>query len=58
MAMDLPFGSECAVDDECASGLCYPFNAKGPHCSQPCALPEECPPEADGCSGMGICKVP
>ncbi len=54
----LPFLSECATDDECDTGLCHPFNAKGPHCSHPCELDTDCEPPSTGCNGMGICKVP
>src|SRR5262245_27822378 len=29
------FLSPCSSNNECASGLCFSFNAYGPHCSQP-----------------------
>lgn len=54
----LPFMSPCQNDAQCETGLCFPFNAKGPHCSKTCAHDSDCPPPADGCSNMGICKVP
>jgi hypothetical protein len=54
----LPFASPCDVNEECESGLCHLFNAKGTHCTMPCAGPEDCPPPSDGCNMMGLCKVP
>jgi hypothetical protein len=54
----LPFTSPCESDEQCETGLCYSFAAKGPHCSQACDGPEDCPPPSPGCNGMGICKVP
>lgn len=48
----------CDDDEQCETGLCHPFNAKGPHCSQPCSDPSDCPPPSPGCNNMGICKVP
>lgn len=48
----------CDEDEQCETGLCHPFNAKGPHCSQPCSDPSDCPPPSPGCNNMGICKVP
>jgi len=54
----LPFMSECDEDAQCDTGICHPFNAKGPHCSHACELAEDCEPPSPGCNGMGICKVP
>lgn len=54
----LPFLSPCDEDEECESGLCFAFNAKGPHCTTPCDGPEDCPPPSTGCNMMGVCKVP
>ncbi len=54
----LPFMSSCEVDEQCETGLCYPFNAKGPHCTQACDGPEDCPAPSPGCNLMGVCKVP
>src|SRR5690349_316587 len=28
----------CERDDQCATGLCFTFNAKGPKCSKPCEV--------------------
>jgi hypothetical protein len=50
------FLEDCALDEECESGLCYNFNAKGPKCSLPCTGPADCPPPSPGCNMMGICK--
>ena len=52
------FLSPCSEDADCETGLCHPFNAKGPHCSSPCERDDDCPPPSTGCNLMGICKVP
>ena len=49
MGTKLPLMSPCQSDAQCETGLCYPFNAKGPHCTKPCTHDSECPPPADGC---------
>jgi hypothetical protein len=54
----LPDASPCDEDEQCESALCFPFNAKGPHCTKSCAGSEDCPPPFDGCNMMGVCKVP
>ncbi len=54
----LPFMSECEEDAQCESGLCYQFNAKGPHCTVPCDSSKDCPLPSPGCNGMGVCKAP
>jgi hypothetical protein len=51
------FGEECMENEDCESGLCFPFNNRGPHCTIPCDSPEDCPDPAFGCNGMGVCKV-
>jgi hypothetical protein len=48
----------CTTNEECETGLCYPFSAKGPHCTMPCDSPSDCPPPWTGCNNMGVCKVP
>jgi hypothetical protein len=53
----LPFLAPCSSDAQCVTGHCFPFNAKGPHCSQPCTTDQDCPAPSPGCSGMGVCKV-
>jgi hypothetical protein len=53
------FGAPCTQSSDCISGDCFDFNAKGPHCTQPCTTNADCPnPPNLGCSGMGQCKVP
>ena len=47
----------CSEDGECETGLCFPYNAFGPHCTTPCDKDSECPPPSPGCSGMGVCKL-
>lgn len=54
----LPFMSPCDTNEQCETGNCFPFTAKGPHCTLPCDGPEDCPPPSDGCNNMGVCKVP
>jgi hypothetical protein len=54
----LPFMSPCEEDAQCETGLCYPFNAKGPHCTQSCDSADDCPPPSPGCNMMGVCKAP
>lgn len=54
----LGFMQPCQTNEQCETGLCFPFNAKGPKCSKPCATADDCPPPASGCNGMGICKAP
>jgi hypothetical protein len=54
----LPFMSACSKNEECDTGLCFNFNAKGPHCSKPCTQATECPPPSTGCNNMGVCKAP
>ncbi|HWL84564.1 MAG TPA: hypothetical protein VNO21_02110 [Polyangiaceae bacterium] len=48
----------CDRDDQCETGLCFPFNAKGPHCSKRCKSDTDCPSPSTGCSNMGVCKAP
>jgi len=51
------FLAVCTVDAECESGLCYAFNAKGPHCTIACNGDADCPAPSPGCSHMGVCKA-
>lgn len=54
----LGFLETCTVDEECETGLCFTFNAKGPKCSKPCQTDSECPPPSSGCNMKGVCKAP
>jgi hypothetical protein len=54
----LPFMSECEEDEECDTGVCHDFNAKGPHCSHACEMDTDCEQPSPGCNMMGICKAP
>jgi hypothetical protein len=54
----LPFLAECGEDEDCASGLCFNFNAKGLHCTHACQAAADCEAPSPGCSGMGVCKTP
>ncbi|MFO0676618.1 MAG: hypothetical protein U0169_08795 [Polyangiaceae bacterium] len=54
----LPFMSPCETNEQCDTGLCFLFNAKGPHCSKACTNAAECPAPSTGCNNMGTCKAP
>jgi hypothetical protein len=54
----LPFLAPCTQNDECASGLCFNFNAKGLHCTHACQSAADCEAPSPGCSGMNVCKAP
>jgi hypothetical protein len=54
----LPFLSGCSTNAQCASGLCFVYNAKGPHCTIPCSTDSDCPVPSTGCSNNKVCKVP
>jgi hypothetical protein len=54
----LPFMSPCAKDEECETGLCFVFNAKGPRCSKTCQTDADCPAPSPGCNLQKICKSP
>jgi hypothetical protein len=55
-------GAPCETDAQCSTGLCYPFNAKGPRCSRSCTpatAATDCPsPPYEGCNNRNVCKVP
>jgi hypothetical protein len=53
------FGASCAANSDCQSMDCWDFPAKGGgFCTVPCTMASDCPPQAQGCNGMGQCKVP
>lgn len=59
------FQDLCTANAECASNLCYNYNARGMHCSvAPCTTANAdtvCPlylGQHLGCNGMGVCKGP
>lgn len=55
----LPFGADCTEDEECETGLCYPFGM-GPKCSVLCPPdPADCPGPLKECNNMdpAACKV-
>ena len=54
----LGFMETCAKDEDCESGLCHVFNAKGPKCTVLCTTDADCPPPSPGCNNMGVCKAP
>ena len=54
----LGFMETCAKNEECETGLCHTVNAKGPKCSLPCTVDNDCPPPSPGCNNQGVCKAP
>lgn len=53
----LGFLEPCEDDQQCSTGLCFPFNAYGPHCSMPCEVDSDCPVPSPGCSNKKTCKL-
>jgi hypothetical protein len=56
-ASDLPFGSLCLSNAQCASDLCYDYVVKGQFCTLFCDASAQCPPPSLGCNGMGVCRM-
>jgi hypothetical protein len=54
----LGFLSPCSKNEVCSTGLCFPFIAKGPHCTKTCQTDSDCPPPSPGCSNNKVCKLP
>jgi hypothetical protein len=54
----LPFMSECTEDEQCDTGLCYPFNQGPALCSHSCTLDTDCEAPSTGCNNNGVCKRP
>lgn len=54
----LAFLETCESDEECETGLCHNFNAKGPKCTMACQTDGDCPEPSPGCNMMGVCKAP
>lgn len=54
----LGFMETCVNDEDCESGMCHVYNAKGPKCTLPCTSAADCPPPSPGCNNMGVCKAP
>ena len=55
-AGDLPLGSPCWDNAQCASDMCFDYAVKGTFCSRQCASNADCPPPSQGCNGMGVCR--
>jgi len=56
-----PFLAACGANDECETGLCQTFPAKGMFCSKPCTAATaavDCPAPSPGCNNNGVCKTP
>lgn len=54
----LGFMETCALDEDCESGICHVYTAKGPRCTLHCQTAADCPPPSVGCNNMGFCKAP
>jgi len=54
----LGFLETCTVDEDCESGICHVYTAKGPKCTLACQTASDCPPPSPGCNNMGVCKAP
>ena len=55
-ASDLPLGASCWDNAQCASGICFDYAVRGTFCTQRCWTNANCPPPANGCNGMGVCR--
>lgn len=55
-ASDLPLGASCLDNAQCASDICFDYNVRGTFCTQRCWTNADCPPPANGCNGMGVCR--
>ena len=55
-ASDLPFGASCWDNAQCASDICFYYQVRGTFCTQRCWTNANCPPPANGCNGMGVCR--
>lgn len=51
------FLSPCTDSAQCATKLCFSFNAFGPHCTHPCANDDDCEAPSPGCSNNKVCKL-
>jgi hypothetical protein len=54
----VPFMCGCATNDDCETGLCNSFPAKGSKCSMTCSVPADCPAPSGDCNQKGVCKAP
>ncbi|HEY3817191.1 MAG TPA: hypothetical protein VGL81_08475 [Polyangiaceae bacterium] len=55
-AGDLPLGSTCWDNAQCASMICFDYQIRGTFCTQLCLTAGDCPPPSNGCNGMGVCR--
>ncbi|HEY8088146.1 MAG TPA: hypothetical protein VIF09_09880 [Polyangiaceae bacterium] len=55
-AGNLPLGSSCWDDGQCASQICFDYAVRGTFCTQRCFTSANCPPPSNGCNGMGVCR--
>ncbi|HZS42335.1 MAG TPA: hypothetical protein VFF06_36140 [Polyangia bacterium] len=56
-----PLYAACATNDQCQSGICNAYPAKGGsfcvNACTPTTQATDCPPPSPGCNHMGFCKV-
>jgi hypothetical protein len=55
-ASDLPLGASCLDNAQCVSDICFYYQVRGTFCTQRCWTNADCPPPANGCNGMGVCR--
>ena len=55
-ASDLPLGASCLDNAQCQSDICFLYQVRGTFCTQRCWTNGDCPPPANGCNGMGVCR--
>jgi hypothetical protein len=55
-ATDLPLGASCLDNAQCESMICFYYQVRGTFCTQRCWTNGDCPPPANGCNGMGVCR--
>ena len=58
---NLGFLEACTANEQCASGLCQNYPARGMLCSKTCTeatQAADCPPPSPGCTKNGVCKAP
>lgn len=55
-ASNLPLGASCLDNAQCASDICFFYQVRGTFCTQRCWTNGDCPPPANGCNGMGVCR--
>jgi hypothetical protein len=55
-ASGLGLGASCWDNAQCTSNICFDYQVRGTFCTQRCWTTGDCPPPANGCNGMGVCR--